>query len=117
FIGREADGPAAVMAAVREEMAAGADLLKFIASGGVLSPGTSPDAAQFTAEELAAGFAEARRAGRRVAAHAHGAEGMKQAVRAGAHSIEHATLMDDEAAGLMREHGVFMVPTLSALAT
>lgn len=70
-----------------------------------------------TPEELAAGMAEARRAGRRVAAHAHGAEGMKNAIKAGTHSIEHATLMDEEAAGLMREYGVFMVPTLSALAT
>ena len=70
-----------------------------------------------TPDELAAGMGEARRAGRRVAAHAHGSEGMKNAVKAGAHSIEHATLMDEEAAGLMREYGVFMVPTLSALAT
>ena len=117
FIGREADGPVEIVSAVREQLAAGADVLKFIASGGVLTPGTSPDHAQMTVEELAAGMAEARRAGRRVAAHAHGAEGMKNAVKAGAHSIEHATLMDEEAAGLMREYGVFMVPTLSALAT
>jgi imidazolonepropionase-like amidohydrolase len=117
FIGREADGPSEVIAAVREQLAAGADVIKFIASGGVLTPGTSPDCAQFTPDELAAGMAEARRAGRRVAAHAHGAEGMKQAVKAGAHSIEHATLMDDEAMALMRQQGVYMVPTLSALAT
>jgi imidazolonepropionase-like amidohydrolase len=117
FIGREADGPIEVVRAVREQLAAGADVIKFIASGGVLTPGTSPECAQMTPEELAAGMGEARRAGRRVAAHAHGSEGMKNAVKAGAHSIEHATLMDEEAAGLMREYGVFMVPTLSALAT
>ncbi|MBM4124617.1 MAG: amidohydrolase family protein, partial [Nitrospira sp.] len=117
FIGRQADGPAGVVRAVREQLAAGAEVIKFIASGGVLTPGTSPDCAQMTFEELSAGMEEARRAGRRVAAHAHGAEGMKQAIRAGAHSIEHATLMDDEAADLMHAHGVFMVPTLSALAT
>lgn len=117
FIGREADGPAEVVAAVREQLAAGAEVIKFIATGGVLTPGTSPESPQMTLEELAAGMAEARRAGRRVAAHAHGAEGMKNAIRAGAHSIEHGTLMDDEAAALMREHAVFMVPTLSALAT
>ncbi|MDE3035040.1 MAG: amidohydrolase family protein [Nitrospirota bacterium] len=117
FIGREADGPEEILRAVREQVAAGADVIKFIASGGVLTPGTSPDLAQLTQEELAAGMDEARRAGRRVAAHAHGAEGMKNAVRAGAHSIEHATLLDDEAGELMRAHGVFMVPTLSALAT
>lgn len=117
FIGRQADGPVEVMRAVREQLAAGADVIKFIASGGVLTPGTSPECAQMTPEELEAGMAEARRAGRRVAAHAHGADGMKNAIKAGAHSIEHATLMDEEAAGLMREYGVFMVPTLSALAT
>jgi imidazolonepropionase-like amidohydrolase len=117
FIGREADGPVEVVSAVREQLAAGAEVVKFIASGGVLTPGTSPESAQMTPEELAAGMAEARRAGRRVAAHAHGAEGMKNAIKAGTHSIEHATLMDEDAAGLMREYGVFMVPTLSALAT
>jgi imidazolonepropionase-like amidohydrolase len=117
FIGREADGPAEITKAVREQLVAGADVIKVIASGGVLTPGTSPDSAQLTVEELAAAVAEARLAGRRVAAHAHGAEGMKNAIRARVHSIEHATLMDDEAAGLMRTHGVYMVPTLSALAT
>lgn len=117
FIGRQADGPDDVVQAVREQLTAGADVIKFIASGGVLTPGTNPDLAQMTPEELAAGMTEARRAGRRIAAHAHSAEGMKNAVRAGAHSIEHATLMDVEAAALMRGRGVFMVPTLSALAT
>ena len=117
FIGRQADGPDAVVSAVREQLMAGAEVIKFIASGGVLTPGTSPSCAQMTLEELTAGMAEARRAGRRVAAHAHGAEGIKNAVRAGTHSIEHATLMDEEAADLMAKHGVYMVPTLSALAT
>jgi imidazolonepropionase-like amidohydrolase len=117
FIGREADGPDAVVAAVQAQLDAGAEVIKFIASGGVLTPGTSPDSAQMTPEELAAGTAAARRAGRRVAAHAHSALGMKNAIRAGAHSIEHATLMDEEAAALMKTHGTVMVPTLSALAT
>jgi len=117
FIGREADGPVDVVAAVREQLAAGAEVIKFIASGGVLTPGTSPEAAQMTLEELRAGMQEARRAGRRIAAHAHSAEGMKNAIRAGAHSIEHATLMDEEAEALMGQQGVFIVPTLSALAT
>lgn len=117
FIGRQADGPAEVIQAVREQLMAGAEVIKFIASGGVLTPGTSPDRPQMTPEELTAGMEEARRAGRRIAAHAHGAEGMKNAIRAGAHSIEHATLMDEEAAALMAQQGCFMVPTLSALAT
>jgi len=117
FIGQEADGPEAVVAAVQAQVEAGAEVVKFIASGGVLTPGTSPDSPQMTPEELAAGMAAARRAGRRVAAHAHSAQGMKNAIRAGAHSIEHATLMDEEAARLMSAHGTVMVPTLSALAT
>ena len=70
-----------------------------------------------TAEELQPAVNEAQRAGRKVAAHAHGSSGMKNAVRAGVHSIEHATLMDEEAAAMMKRQGVFMVPTLSALAT
>ena len=117
FIGRQADGPDEVVAAVREQLAAGAEAIKFIASGGVLTPGTSPEAAQMTVEELTAGIAEARRAGRHVAAHAHSAPGMKNAVQAGAHSIEHGTLLDEDAAALIRHQGVFIVPTLSALAT
>ncbi|OGW68303.1 MAG: hypothetical protein A3H49_04675 [Nitrospirae bacterium RIFCSPLOWO2_02_FULL_62_14] len=117
FIGQEADGPDAVVAAVRAQLDAGAEVIKFIASGGVLTPGTSPDSAQMTPEELSAGMTAARRAGCRVAAHAHSAQGMKNAIRAGAHSIEHATLMDEEAASLMKTHGAVMVPTLSALAT
>ncbi len=117
FIGRQADGPAEIVAAVREQLAAGAKAIKFIASGGVLTHGTSPEAAQLTLEELKAGVEEARRADRRVAAHAHSAEGMKNAIRAGAHSIEHGTLLDNEAATFMIEHDVFLVPTLSALAT
>lgn len=117
FIGREADGPVSVTTAVREQLAAGAAVIKLIASGGVLTPGTTPEMPQLTLEELAAGIEEALRASRRVAVHSHSTEGMKNAVRAGAHSIEHATLMDEETAGMMRERGVFMVPTLSALAT
>jgi imidazolonepropionase-like amidohydrolase len=117
FIGRETAGVEAVRAAVREELKAGAAVIKVIASGGVLTPGTSPDEAQMTVEELRAAVEEAGLQGRRVAAHAHGAAGMKHALRAGVHSIEHATLMDEEARAMMKRQGVFMVPTLSALAT
>ncbi len=117
FIGREADGVEAVRVAVRDQLTAGAEVIKVIASGGVLTPGTSPDEAQMTVEELRAAVEVAIAHGRHVAAHAHGATGMKNALRAGVHSIEHATLMDDEAAGMMTQRGVYMVPTLSALAT
>src|SRR5213594_990657 len=115
FIGRQADGPAEVVQAVREQIRAGADVIKFIATGGVLTPGTSPGATQLTPEELRAGVEEAARAGRRAAAHAHGAEGMKNALRAGVHSIEHGTLLDDEALDLFLERRAFLVPTLSAI--
>jgi imidazolonepropionase-like amidohydrolase len=116
-IAQEVEGVEQVHKVVREQLDAGAEVIKVIASGGVLTPGTSPDQAQMTLEELRAAVDEAKQAGRKVAAHAHGASGMKNAIRAGVHSIEHATLMDEEAAGLFEQHGVYMVPTLSALAT
>jgi len=117
FIGREVEGADQVRTVVAEQVAAGAGVIKVIASGGVLTPGTSPDDAQMTAEELAAAVDAARQAGKPVAAHAHGASGMKRAIQAGASSIEHATLLDEESGTLMKQHGVYMVPTLSALAT
>lgn len=117
FIGQEVEGVEQVQRAVEAQLAAGAGVIKVIASGGVLTPGTSPDQAQMTMDELTAAVATARRAQKKVAAHAHGATGMKNAIRAGVHSIEHATLLDDEAGELMKQHGVYMVPTLSALST
>jgi imidazolonepropionase-like amidohydrolase len=117
FIGQEVEGVQQVRAVVRAQIAAGAAVIKVIASGGVLTPGTSPEQAQMTVEELQAAVDEAQQAGRKVAAHAHGSSGMKNAIYAGVHSIEHATLMDEEAAAMMKQQGVFMVPTLSALAT
>ncbi len=117
FIGQEVTGTEQVRQVVAEQVAAGAGVIKVIASGGILTPGTSPDTAQMTMEELAAAVDQAREAGRKVAAHAHGASGMKNAIQAGVHSIEHATLLNDEAGSLMKRYGVYMVPTLSALAT
>ena len=117
FIGQEVEGVEQVRKTVREQIDAGAGVIKVIASGGVLTPGTSPDQAQMTLEELRAAVDEAARAGHKVAAHAHGSSGMKNAVRAGVHSIEHATLLDEDAADLLDQHRVYIVPTLSALAT
>lgn len=117
FIGREVEGVVQVRQAVKDQLAAGAGVIKVIASGGVLTPGTSPDQSQMTIEELSAAVDVARISAKKVAAHAHGASGIKNAIRAGVHSIEHATLLDDEAGELMKRHGVYMVPTLSALAT
>lgn len=107
-----ADGVPALMAKTREIAKYGADCIKICASGGVLSKGDSPEATQFSDDEIRAVVMEAHRLGRKVAAHAHGAAGIKQAVRAGVDSIEHASFIDDEAIQLMKENGVYLVPTV-----
>lgn len=100
-----ADGPWAVRAKVRENIKYGADLIKFCATGGVFSKGTKVGAQQYTFEEMKAIVDEAHMAGRKVAAHAHGTEGIKTAIRAGVDSIEHASFLDDEALELAKEMG------------
>jgi len=107
-----ADGVPALMAKTREIAKYGADCIKICASGGVLSKGDSPEALQFSDEEIRAVVTEAHRLGRKVAAHAHGAAGIKQAVMAGVDSIEHASFIDDEAIRLMKEKGTYLVPTI-----
>jgi len=109
-----ADGPDQVRAAVRYQIKYGADVIKTCATGGVLSEGTAVGATQYTYEELKAMVEEANKLERRVAAHAHGTEGIKIAVRAGVNSIEHGSFLDQEGARLMREHGTYLVATLSA---
>ena len=100
--------------AVRQRYKEGADLIKITATGGVLSVAASGENPQFTEEEIRAIVDTAKDYGFHVAAHAHGAEGMKRAIRAGIHSIEHGTLMDDEAMALFKEKGTWWVPTISA---
>lgn len=107
-----ADGVPAVMQKTREVVKYGADVVKVCATGGVLSRGDSPGAEQFSDEELRAIVTEAHRLGRKVAAHAHGTSGIKQAVLAGVDSIEHGSLIDDEDIRLMKERGTYLVPTL-----
>ncbi|HEY8378461.1 MAG TPA: amidohydrolase family protein [Nannocystis sp.] len=107
-----ADGVDAVRRAVRYQIKHGADVIKICATGGVLSTGDGVGDAQLTPAELAAIVDEAVRAGRKVAAHAHGTEGIKDAVRAGVHSIEHGSLLDAEAIALMKKKGTFLVPTV-----
>ena len=107
-----ANGVPAVMAKVRENIKYGADVIKFCATGGVLSKGDSPDLEQFSPEEMRAIIAEAHRLGRKVAAHAHGAQGIKDAVEAGVDSIEHGSFVNDEDIQLMKQHGTYLVPTL-----
>ncbi len=104
-----ADGPWAVRAKVREVIKYGADVIKFCATGGVLSKGDDVGAMQYTQEEMNALVDEAHKLGRRVAAHAHGPEGIKAAIRAGVDSIEHASLIDDEGIRLAKERGTYLV--------
>ncbi|WP_375745068.1 amidohydrolase family protein [Corallococcus interemptor] len=109
-----ADGPDALRARVRENVKYGADVIKVCATGGVMSLNADPDAPQFTQAELDAVVDEAHAHRRKVAAHAHGAEGAKRAIRAGVDSIEHGTLMDDEGVALMKQKGTWYVPTAFA---
>ncbi len=107
-----ADGVSAVMRKTREVIKYGADVIKICSTGGVLSLGDDPKASQYTLEEMKTIVAEAHRLGRKVAAHAHGGDGIKLAVLAGVDSIEHGSYIDDEAVKLMKERGVYLVPTL-----
>jgi imidazolonepropionase-like amidohydrolase len=107
-------GPDSARDAVRKRYKQRADLIKITATGGVLSVAKSGHNPQWTEEEIRVVVETARDYGMRVAAHAHGAEGAKRAIRAGVHSIEHGTLLDDEAHRLMKERGTWLVPTLLA---
>src|SRR5438067_294543 len=107
-----ADGVEAVQHKVREVIKYGADVIKICATGGVLSKGDDPNASQFTLEEMKAIVADAHRLGRKVAAHAHGAEGVRWASEAGVDSIEHGHLMDDAAIATLKKNGTYLVPTL-----
>lgn len=109
-----ADGPDEMRRVARTLLRAGADVLKVCTTGGVLSPRDDPRHSQFTPEELDVLVAEATMQGRAVMAHAQGAEGVKNAVRAGIRSIEHGIYLDDEAIDLMLAHGTWLVPTLVA---
>ena len=107
-----ADGVAAVEQRVRQNIKYGADLIKVCATGGVLSKGDDPQAGQYSLEELKALVADAHRLGRKIAAHAHGAEGILFASDAGADSIEHGTYIDADDIAAMKSHGTWLVPTL-----
>src|SRR5438046_10008045 len=104
-----ANGVDEIRSKVRWEIKYGADLIKVLASAGVLSEEESVGAPQYTQEELNALVAESARWGKKVAAHAHGAEAIKRAVRAGVASVEHGSLIDDEGIRLMKEHGTYLV--------
>jgi imidazolonepropionase-like amidohydrolase len=107
-----ADGIENVQHKVREVIKYGADVIKICATGGVMSKGDDPNASQFTLEEMKAIVAEAHRLGRKVAAHAHGAQGAQWASEAGVDSIEHGHLMNDASVATLKKNGTYLVPTL-----
>jgi imidazolonepropionase-like amidohydrolase len=104
-----ADNEAQVRQRVRELLDGGADFIKVSATGAVLTAGTEPGASEYTEAQIHAAVEEAAKRGTFVAAHAHGAEGIKRAVRAGVRSVEHASYLDDEGIALMKEHGTWLV--------
>jgi imidazolonepropionase-like amidohydrolase len=115
FIGREVDGPDEARKGAREQLKAGVDIIKLMATGGVMTPGVDPGSAQLTFEELRVAVEEAKKAGKLTATHAQGTTGIKNAIRAGIDSIEHGFFLDAEAIDMMLERETFLVPTLAAL--
>jgi len=109
---RLADGPHECRKAAREQLKQGADLLKVMATGAIMNPGGVPGAPQLDVEEIKAVVAEGAKLGKHTAAHAHGAQGIINAVLAGVRTIEHGTMADDKAIAMMVDNGVFLVPTL-----
>jgi imidazolonepropionase-like amidohydrolase len=114
WFGREADGPDDVRRAVREQLKMGVDVIKIFATGGVMTPGVEPGSPQLTEAEIRAAIEEARKAGRRVAAHAQATSGIRSCVEAGISTIEHGVFLDDDLVRRMKQDGVFLVPTLIA---
>ncbi len=113
-MGHEVDGEAEVRKAVREQLKAGADVIKLMATGGVMTPGVEAGAPQFTYEELRAGVEEAHKGGRKVSSHVQGAVGISNALRAGVDTIEHGIFIDDETIAMFLKNHAYLVPTLAA---
>jgi imidazolonepropionase-like amidohydrolase len=114
FVRNLADGPEEIVKAVRTNFKYGADFIKILATGAVLSKGITPGAQQYSDEEIHAAVTEATRWGRPVAAHAHGAEGIKAAIRAGVRTIDHGSYLDDEAVAMLKQNRrTFYVPTMA----
>ncbi len=112
--GTEVDSPDEARHGARLHIKRGADVVKVMATGGVNTPGVEPGASQLTVEEMQVVVEEAHKAGRRVAAHAHGNQGIKNAIRAGVDTIEHGVFLDEESIQSMLEKGIYLIPTLSA---
>lgn len=111
--GRECDGPVDCMKAAREQIKGGADFIKLIATGGVMSEGTKTQSSQLNLDEMTAAINEAHKAGMKTAVHAHGTAGIKTALLAGIDSIEHGSFLDDECLELMLKNGTSLVPTIT----
>lgn len=111
FIARQADGPDEMRKAAREQLRAGADTVKMMATGGAATPGQDVNASQLTVEEMKAAVDAAHALGRTAAAHCHGTGGIKNSILAGMDSIEHCTYLDEETADMMVQHGTTMVLT------
>jgi imidazolonepropionase-like amidohydrolase len=114
-IGKIVDGPDEMRKAIREEVKYGADWIKLFASGGVISMGDDPSHSHYTQEEIQVAAEEAHRLGVRITAHAHGAQAVKYCAEAGFDSVEHCTMIDDEGIRMMKEKGIYAVPTLYCL--
>ena len=112
--GREADGPHEVRKAVREQIKAGCDVVKLMATGGVITQGVEPGSPQLTIEELRAGAEEAHKAGRIVGTHGQGNEGIKNGLKASVDIMDHGVFLDQEAIDMMLAQGTSLIPTLSA---
>lgn len=115
FLGIEVDGVDGARRAARAQLKAGADNVKLIATGGILTPGAAIGNTQLTEAEMRAAVEEAHNAGKIAAAHAHGGEGVKNAIRAGVDSVEHGYFIDEHGIELMLEHGTWLVPTSAAV--
>jgi len=107
-----ADGPDEIRKAVRTNLQQGADFIKILGTGAVLSKGAPPGGQQYSEEEMHVAVEEAARWGKHVAAHLHGTAGIKAGIRAGVHTVDHGSMMDDEAVQLLRTHHAYFVPTL-----
>ena len=107
-----ADGPDEIRKAVRTNLKQGADFIKILGTGAVLSKGAPPGSQQYTEQEMHVAVEEAARWGRHVAAHLHGTDGIKAGIRAGVRTVDHGSMMDDEAVELLRTHHAYFVPTL-----
>ena len=114
FMGRECDGVDEVRKAAREQLKAGADIIKIMATGGIMTAGVEPGAQQLNFDELRAAIEEANKAGKKTATHAQGSTGIMNAVRAGIDSVEHGIFLTDEVIELMLKNGTYLVPTLVA---